>query len=57
MKTIYLFLFQQITNDSLVAEDDDSLIKLLIDLAENTPKFLRSQLTNIIEMCLKVIHL
>ncbi|VVC43442.1 Hypothetical protein CINCED_3A008021 [Cinara cedri] len=44
-----------IINNSLVAEEDDSLIKLLIDLAENTPKFLRSQLTNIIEMCLKYL--
>jgi len=38
-----------------MAETDDALIKLLVDLAENAPKFLRSQLPNIIEMCLKVI--
>jgi len=37
-----------------MAEEDDSLIKLLVDLSENAPKFLRSQLSNIVEMCLKV---
>lgn len=38
----------------MASEVDDSLIKMLIDLAESTPKYLRLQLTNIIEMCLKV---
>uniref|UniRef100_A0A2S2Q881 Importin-5 n=1 Tax=Sipha flava TaxID=143950 RepID=A0A2S2Q881_9HEMI len=45
----------RVINATLIAEDDDSLIKLLIDLAENTPKFLRSQLIYIIDMCLKYL--
>ncbi|XP_050432076.1 importin-5 [Adelges cooleyi] len=45
----------RIITESLVAEEDDSMIKLLIDLAENTPKFLRPQLANIIDMCLKYL--
>lgn len=40
-------------NESLVA-DDDSLMKCLIELAENVPKFLRPQMDNIIPFCLKV---
>lgn len=45
----------RITNESLEAEVDDSLIKLLVDLSENAPKFLRSQLPNIVEMCLRYL--
>ncbi|CAG2257042.1 IPO5 [Mytilus edulis] len=41
-------------NESLAA-DDDSLMKCLIELAENVPKFLRPQMDNIIPFCLKVI--
>ncbi|CAC5392691.1 IPO5 [Mytilus coruscus] len=41
-------------NESLSA-DDDSLMKCLIELAENVPKFLRPQMDNIIPFCLKVI--
>lgn len=36
------------------AEEDDTLLKLLIELAENCPKFLRCNLENIFEMCIKV---
>ncbi|XP_026818169.1 importin-5-like [Rhopalosiphum maidis] len=45
----------RITNESLIAEEDDSLIKLLINLAENAPIFLKSHLSNIVEMCLKYL--
>ncbi|XP_013418000.1 importin-5-like isoform X1 [Lingula anatina] len=34
---------------------DDSILKCLIDLAENTPKYLRSQLETLFGLCLKVI--
>lgn len=34
--------------------DDDTLLKVLIDMAENTPKFLRPQLVYIFEMCTKL---
>lgn len=43
-----------ITADSIKAEEDQTLIKLLIDMAENVPKFLRPQLENIFEMCINV---
>uniref|UniRef100_A0A2S2NGZ3 Importin-5 n=1 Tax=Schizaphis graminum TaxID=13262 RepID=A0A2S2NGZ3_SCHGA len=45
----------RIINESLIAEEDDCLIKLLVGLAEKAPVFLRSQLSNIVEMCLRVI--
>ncbi|ESP04937.1 hypothetical protein LOTGIDRAFT_184912 [Lottia gigantea] len=41
--------------DSVTAQDDDDLLKCLIELAENTPKFLRPQMENIIPFCLKVL--
>lgn len=43
-----------ITAESIKAEDDQTLLKLLIELAENCPKFLRSQLEFIFDMCIKV---
>lgn len=43
-----------ITADSIKLEEDQTLIKLLIDMAENVPKFLRPQLENIFEMCINV---
>lgn len=45
-----------ITADSIKNEDDQTLIKLLIDMAENVPKFLRPQLENIFEMCINVFQ-
>ena len=39
---------------SVEEQVDDTLLKYLIDLAETTPKFLRTQLENVISMCLKV---
>lgn len=43
-----------ITAESIEAQDDQSLLKLLIDMAEACPKFLRPQLEVIFEMCMKV---
>lgn len=43
-----------ITAKSIEAQDDQSLLKLLIDMAEKCPKFLRPQLEVIFEMCMKV---
>jgi importin-5 len=43
-----------ITADSIKEEEDQTLLKLLIDMSENVPKFLRPQLESIFEMCLNV---
>lgn len=40
--------------ESIQQQNDDTLLKVLIDLAENTPKYLRSQLVPIYDMCMKV---
>lgn len=40
--------------DSVTTEDDDAMLKCLIDLAENTPKFLRGNVDNILNLCIKV---
>ncbi|XP_015121637.1 importin-5 [Diachasma alloeum] len=44
----------QVTAQSVEKQDDEALLKGLIDLAELTPKFLRPQLENIMEMCMKI---
>ncbi|XP_030375758.1 importin-5 [Scaptodrosophila lebanonensis] len=43
-----------ITGETIEAQDDQSLLKLLIDMTENCPKFLRPQLEFIFEICMKV---
>lgn len=43
-----------ITAETVDQQDDQTLIKLLIDMAENVPKFLRPQLEAIFEVCMKV---
>lgn len=45
-----------ITAESIKEEEDQTLIKLLIDMAENVPKFLRPQLENIFEMCINAFR-
>ncbi|EFA03140.1 importin-5 [Tribolium castaneum] len=40
--------------ESVQQQDDDTLLKVLIDLAENTPKYLRPQLLPIYDMCMKI---
>lgn len=44
----------QVIAESIQHENDDTLLKVLIDLAENTPKYLRPQLLPIYEMCMKI---
>lgn len=44
----------QVTAQSIEKQDDETLLKVLIDLAETTPKFLRGQLDNIMQMCMNV---
>lgn len=39
---------------SVAEEDDQTLLKLLVELAESCPKFLRSNLENVFEMCIKI---
>uniref|UniRef100_A0A1A9WGS4 TOG domain-containing protein n=1 Tax=Glossina brevipalpis TaxID=37001 RepID=A0A1A9WGS4_9MUSC len=43
-----------ITAETIEQQDDQSLLKLLIDMTETCPKFLRSQLEVIFEICMKV---
>jgi HEAT repeat protein len=45
-----------ITANSIKEEEDQTLIKLLIDMAENVPKYLRPQLEAIFEMCINVFQ-
>lgn len=40
--------------ESVQQQNDDTLLKVLIDLAENTPKYLRPQLLPIYDMCMKI---
>lgn len=47
-------MYKQVIAESVQQQDDDALLKSLIDMCESTPKFLRSQVTNILDMCLKV---
>ncbi|KAG8277165.1 Importin-5 [Homalodisca vitripennis] len=47
-------LLIQVIGESVQQQDDDALLKSLIDMCESTPKFLRSQVDNILDMCLKV---
>ena len=44
----------QIVGKSVEGQEDDSLLKAFIDLGEQCPKFLRSQLEAVIELMLKV---
>uniref|UniRef100_A0A6M2DRC2 Putative karyopherin importin beta 3 n=1 Tax=Xenopsylla cheopis TaxID=163159 RepID=A0A6M2DRC2_XENCH len=39
--------------ESIEKQDDTALLKVIIDLAESTPKFLRSELECIFQMCMK----
>ncbi|RUS71531.1 hypothetical protein EGW08_020701, partial [Elysia chlorotica] len=53
-KDLLPFLIQSIT-ESVMAQEDDSLLKCLIELSENVPKFLRSQLEHVFDLCLKIV--
>lgn len=43
-----------ITAESIEAQDDQTLLKILIELAETCPKYLRSQIENVFDLCCKV---
>ncbi len=51
-----IFIFQSVA-ESAAKQDDDSMLKCLIDLAENCPKYLRHQLEAVINLCMKVYHI
>lgn len=42
-------------DQSAVSQDDDTLLKCLVDLAENTPKYLRHHLEAVFNLCLKMV--
>jgi hypothetical protein len=44
----------QVTAESIEKQDDDTLLKCLIDICESAPKFLRPQLDCILDLCMKV---
>jgi len=46
--------FFQVTAESIEKQDDDTLLKCLIDVCESAPKFLRPQLDHILDLCMKV---
>nr|CAD7427512.1 unnamed protein product [Timema monikensis] len=46
---------QTVVLESVEKQDDDALLKCLIDLSETTPKFLRMQLDAILELCMKIV--
>jgi len=45
----------QIIAESIQQQDDDTLLKCLVDLAENTPKFLRLQIEPLLQMCVQAV--
>ena len=45
----------QLIAESIQKQDDDALLKCLVDLAENTPKFLRSQMEPLLQMCVAAV--
>lgn len=45
--------FLQLINVSLSAQEDDSLLKCLIELAENVPKVIRPHMETVFPFCLK----
>ncbi len=44
----------QVVEQSAVKQDDDSLLKCLIELAESVPKYLKSHLEDVVKFALKV---
>nr|CAG4651581.1 EOG090X00U8 [Triops cancriformis] len=43
--------FVQMVMETIEKQDDDTLLKCLVDMAENSPKFLRSQMDLILRIC------
>ncbi|CAH2099620.1 unnamed protein product [Euphydryas editha] len=50
-----LLPFMQVVVQSIEKADDDAALKVLIELAESAPKFLRPQVETIFQVCIKVI--
>ncbi|KAJ0181346.1 hypothetical protein K1T71_003431 [Dendrolimus kikuchii] len=50
-----LIPLMQVIVESIEKSDDDSALKVLIELAESAPKFLRPQLEPIFQVCIKVV--
>ncbi|XP_047523500.1 importin-5 [Pieris napi] len=50
-----LLPFMQIVVQSIEKSDDDAALKVLIELAETTPKFLRPQVEAIFQVCIKLL--
>lgn len=46
-------VFQAIS-ESVNQQEDDSLLKCLVELAESVPKFVRPQVENVLTFCMKV---
>lgn len=46
-------LFQAVS-ESVNQQEDDSLLKCLVELAESVPKFIRPQVENVLTFCMKV---
>ena len=44
-----------ITVQSVEKQDDEACVKALIDIAETMPKYLRPQLEQIFQLCLKMM--
>jgi hypothetical protein len=44
----------QVTAESIEKQEDDTLLKCLIDICESAPKFLRPQLDQTLNLCMKV---
>lgn len=53
----YYILYQtfQVVARTIEVGEDDSALKVLIELAESAPKFLRTQLESIFQVCIKVL--
>lgn len=49
-------MFSQVVEQSTVKQDDDSLLKCLIELAESVPKYLKSHLEEVVRFALKVCN-
>ena len=45
----------QIVAESIQKQDDDTLLKCIVDLAENTPKFLRLQIEPLLQMSTQAV--
>ncbi|KAM3958280.1 karyopherin beta 3 [Aphomia sociella] len=50
-----LLPLMQVVARTIEQGEDDSALKVLIELAESAPKFLRSQLETIFQVCIKVV--